>query len=246
MAKIAITATWDDVPHLSQKDKDDLWASIPPFQRDARSKGIPQLGAGAIYPVPETEIIIDDFPIPDHFARVYALDVGWNRTAGLWAAYDKDSQMTYLVSEHYRGQAEPAVHAQSIKSRGEWIPGVIDPASRGRSQHDGFQLLNGYRDLGLELSLADNAVEAGIYAVWSRLSAGKIKVFRSLSNFMAEYRVYRRDDKGRIVKQNDHLMDCLRYIIMSGLDKAIAKPIAPQPKTVYHTPNNMGQGWMGD
>jgi len=59
-------ATWDDVPHLSQKQKEDLWSSIPPFQRDARSKGVPQLGAGAIYPVPESEIVVPDFEVPVH------------------------------------------------------------------------------------------------------------------------------------------------------------------------------------
>src|SRR6185312_13998541 len=119
-----------------------------------------------------------------------------------------------------RGQAEPSVHACSVKARGEWIPGVIDPAARGRSQIDGQQLLGDYRDLGLELSEADNAVEAGIYAVWERLSAARIKVFKTLQSFLAEYRLYRRDENGRIVKANDHLMDCLRYGIVSGLQYA--------------------------
>lgn len=222
--RAVIMATWDDAPHLTEPMKRAMLDTYPPYQRDARSKGIPQLGSGAIYPVPESEFLVDPFEIPAHWPRVYALDVGWNRTAALWLALDRESQTVYAYSEHYRGQAEPSVHANAIRARGEWIPGVIDPASRGRSQIDGQQLLSDYRDLGLELAEADNAVEAGIYAVWERLSAGRIKVFRTLQNFLAEYRLYRRDDKGRIVKANDHLMDDLRYGIVSGLQHAITKP----------------------
>lgn len=222
-----VTATWDDVPHLSQEAKDALLKRYPAYQRDARSKGIPQLGAGAIYPIPESEILVDPFELPAHWPRAYAMDVGWNRTAVIWGAYDRDSETWYLYSEHYRGQAEPSVHANSIRSRGEWIPGVIDPAARGRGQADGQQLLAMYRDLGLELTEADNGVEAGIYAVHERLSAGKIKVFRTLQSWLSEFRLYRRDEKGRIVKANDHLMDATRYLVASGQQVSITKP---QPK----------------
>jgi hypothetical protein len=69
-------ASWDDAPHLSKAERDELWASIPPYQRDARSKGIPQLGAGAIYPVPESEIVVDDFKIPEYWPVSYGKDVG--------------------------------------------------------------------------------------------------------------------------------------------------------------------------
>ena len=57
MSKFVVVATRDDVPHLSPEQKAALWGSIPPYQRDARSKGIPQLGSGAIHPVPESEIV---------------------------------------------------------------------------------------------------------------------------------------------------------------------------------------------
>ena len=236
--RAVIMATWDDAPHLTEPMKRAMLDTYPAFQRDARSKGIPQLGAGAIYPIPESEFLVDPFEIPPHWPRVYALDVGWNRTAALWGALDRDTQQLYLYSEHYRGQAEPSVHANSIQSRGDWIPGVIDPAARGRSQDDGKQLLQMYRDLGLELTEADNGVEAGIYGVFERLSAGKIKVFRTLQSFMAEYRLYRRDEKGKIVKVNDHLMDDLRYIVASGLAVAITKPVARA--AVTHYPSEFG------
>ncbi len=56
------------------------------------------------------------------------------RTAAVWGAWDRDDDVLYVYSEHYRGQAEPVIHAESIRSRGQWIPGVIDPASRGRGR----------------------------------------------------------------------------------------------------------------
>ena len=224
MSRYVVQSGWADTPHLSEKARADLISSYPPHERDARTKGVPQLGAGAIYPVPETEIVVAPFALPEHFRHCYALDVGWKRTAAVWAAHDTEADVAYLYSEHYRGDAEPAIHAQGLKSRGEWIPGVVDPASRGRTQDDGAQLLGIYRELGLNLSLADNAVESGIYDVWSRLSNGRLKVFSTLQNWLAEYRIYRRDEKGRIVKENDHLMDATRYLVRSGLHVASFRP----------------------
>jgi hypothetical protein len=72
---------------------------------------------------------------------------------------------------------------------------------------------------------ADNALEAGIYAVWTRLSTGRLKVFRTLTNWLAEFRFYQRDEQGRVKDgQADHLQDATRYLILSGLDRAIVRP----------------------
>lgn len=238
--KFVVSATWDDVPHLSAEVKEELWSKIPPYQRDARSKGVPQLGSGAIYPVPESDIVVPRFEIPKYWPRAYGMDVGWNKTAAIWGAFDPETQIRYLYRTHYRSQAEPAVHAQGIKAAGTWIPGVIDPASRGRSQHDGEMLVQSYMDLGLELSYADNGVESGIYDTWELLSEGRLKVFADLSDFLAEYRVYRRDEKGRVVKLNDHLMDCTRYYVKSGRDVERRMPTKKEAELKYGRADN----WM--
>jgi len=223
-SKVLIMATWDDAPHLTTTQKERLYAALPPYQREARSKGIPSLGSGAIFPILESNITVADFSIPDHWLRCYALDVGWKKTACLWGATDPTSQITYLYSEYYQGQAEPVIHSEGIKARGVWIPGVIDSAAHGRSQEDGKQLFQLYLDCGLDITNANKSVEAGLYKTWQMLSTNKLKVFGSLVNWFAEFRLYRRDENGKIVKDNDHLMDDTRYLVMSGLDRAIAKP----------------------
>jgi len=225
-SKYVTTATWEDAPHLSKEQKDELWNSIPPHQRDARSKGVPQLGSGAIYPVLEERITVADFEIPNFWPMAYAMDVGWNCTAAIWGAWDRQSDVVYLWSAYKQGQAEPATHVDAIRSRGDWIPGVIDPASRGRSQKDGVKLYDEYVSMGLNVDLADNAVEAGIHAVYRRMVSGRFKVFASLRGWFEEYRLYRRDENGKIVKENDHLMDCTRYLIMSGMALAVDEMVA--------------------
>jgi len=217
MSKAVIFQNWDETPHLSAEAKDALLASYSPHERDARTKGIPQLGSGAIYPVPESEIVCKPFDVPAYWPRGYGMDVGWNRTAAVWGAHDRDTDVVYLYSEHYRGNAEPSIHADAIRARGAWQHGVIDPASRGRSQHDGQQLFASYVDLGLMLSPADNGRENGLLEVWQRLSTGRLRVFDTLQNWLMEYRLYRRDDKGAVVKERDHLMDATRYLVVSGI-----------------------------
>src|SRR6188472_459543 len=182
--KFVVMASWDSVPHLSEQAKSELWSSIPVYQREARSKGIPSLGSGAIYPISLEDLVVPDMPIPDHWPRAYGCDVGWSRTAVLWVALNRDTDVLYCYAEHYRGEAEPVIHAEAIKARGAWIRGAIDPAARGRGQIDGRELLQMYTDLGLDLTPVDNAVESGIYHVMTRMSSGRLKVFQSLSNTM--------------------------------------------------------------
>lgn len=215
-----VFAGWDDVPHLDADQKRRMLAESEVHLRAARSKGIPGLGSGAIYPVEEEEILVDDFAIPKHWPQAYGLDIGWNRTAAIFGAIDRDSDVLYLWSEHYQGQQEPSTHVAAILARGALLRGVIDPASRGRSQKDGEQLLVTYQELGLSISPANNSRESGLFEVHQRLATGRLKVFRSLRNWLREYRIYRRDEKGHIVKEHDHLMDATRYLVVSGMDVA--------------------------
>lgn len=232
-SRYVVTAGWDDVPHLDPTTQKELIDSFAPHLRDARTKGIPSLGVGAIYPVPFEAFACEPFGIPDYWPRAYALDVGWKRTAAVWGAWNPSDGVCYLYSEHYRGEAKPIDHAQAIKARGEWVRGVIDPAARGRGQDDGRQLLAQYQSAGLDLTVADNAVEAGIYDVWTDLATQQLRVFTTLSNWRSEFERYHRDEKGRIVKADDHLMDCTRYLRRSGRAVARVRPVtgsaAPTP-----------------
>jgi phage terminase large subunit-like protein len=243
-SKAVVSATWDDVPHLTQQAKDEMWAGIPPFQRNARSKGLPQIGAGLIYPVPEDVVTCEPFDIPKHWPRSYGLDVGWNKTAALFGAIDRETDIGYVYSEHYQGEVEPAVHVAAIKARGR-LPGAIDPAANGRSQMDGRKLIQEYQEQGLELVEAANAVEAGLFATWERFSTGRLKVFRTCQNLLSELRLYRRDEKGKVVKERDHACDALRYWVMTGIDIARAPlPLKPPPDPLLSQPHG-GGGWMG-
>ena len=226
---------WEDIPHISESEKADLIRGMTRHEVDARTKGYPSLGAGAVYAYSEDEIIIEPFQIDienhgrmitsrSYFKRAYGLDVGWNCTAAIFLAVDPDSKMHYVVDEYKVGKEKAPVHAAAVNRIGKYQFGAIDPGSRGRSQSDGEQLIEEYRDLNLKLVAADNRVEAGIHRVQMLMATGSLKIFSHCHRTLAEMRKYSRNEDGKIMKRDDHLMDALRYVIMTEEVHRVAKP----------------------
>lgn len=238
-SKFYTMAGMNDVPHIDDKTKREIEANTPPHLRGARMRGEPSLGAGAIYPVSPDEFRVAPFQIPGYFTRGFGFDPGWNRTAAVWGAYDRDNDVLYLTAEHYLGQREPSVHADAIKSRGVWQPGFADYAGRSI---EGEKVIDRYRGFGLKLINADKAVEAGLMEMLQRLSSGRLKVFSTLTHWFDEHRVYHRDENGKIVKANDHLMDASRYLAM-GIPQMILRPNPQAASTTGFRPLDPKAGY---
>lgn len=223
--KYVVQVAWDEVPHLSKDEKEELLAGTPEHLRDARSKGIPYLGQGAIFPYSNEQIMCEPVKIEPWWPRAFGFDVGWNCTAAIWGAIDPDTNKIYIYSEYKKGKEVPAVHASAIKALGSWIPGAIDPrGADNRSQIDGTRLIDLYDNEGLILIKANNGVESSIMRIKQLFETNQLKIFKTCRELLGELRVYRRNDHGEIVKENDHLIDAFRYFIMTGLDYAELPP----------------------
>ena len=242
--RAVVNMTWDDVPHLDERTKHELLMSYPPYLRDARTKGVPMLGAGAVFPVPEENILVDDFEIPIYWPRAFGMDVGWNWNACVWGARNPDTDVLYIYSELKLSHVEPETFSAAVKGRGKWMIGAIDPASQGSNQFDGRKLIQKYRELDLQLIEADNAVEAGIHEMLTDMYTGKMKVFRSCTELMKEFRVYQRIAEGpklgKIKKENDHGIDAWRYLRQTWNKIATVNPDAYRdPFGRNHKPKNV-------
>jgi hypothetical protein len=234
--KYYIQATWDDNPHLSEESKKQLRATLKPYELEARERGIPSIGSGLVYQVPESEFLVEPFEIPKTWACVFGMDVGFFApTAVVFIAHDKDNDILYLYKEYSVSEKTAAQHAYSLLMMGcDWIPGVCDPAVNQGSQRDGERLIDDYAKAGLRLEKGRYAKELAIDSVLERIRNGKFKVFNNCRKFMDEWRGYSRDEKGKIIKGKDHLMNALEFVIIDGLKLAKTK----RQNDIIHYYNN--------
>jgi hypothetical protein len=57
------------------------------------------------------------------------------------------------------------------------------------------------------------SVEAGLMDMLTRMESGRFKVFRLLTDWFEEFRLYHRKD-GKVHKEGDDLMSATRYAVM--------------------------------
>jgi phage terminase large subunit-like protein len=99
-SKYVVQAGWKDVPHLDEEEKRKLVANTPAYQIKARTDGEPTLGAGAVYPIGESDIVVPDRAIPDYWPRAYGREGGWNCTAVDWGARDPGNGTIYFNNDN--------------------------------------------------------------------------------------------------------------------------------------------------
>ena len=245
--------TIEDAEHIPPEERARIIASYPAHERDARTKGVPILGSGRIFPVPEEEIVCDPFAIPVVWPRIGALDFGWDHpTAAVQLAWDRDADVVYVTKCHRVREATPLVHAATLRTWGANLPWAWPHDGLQHDKGSGETLAHQYRDHGLRM-LAERAqyvdggsgVEAGLSDMLERMQSGRLKVFRQLSDWLDEFRLYHRKD-GRVVKENDDLLSATRYGIMSLRFATVGeKPARPKPPVEPRWGSMTSTSWMG-
>lgn len=219
--RIVIMATIDDAMHFTKEQRDQIIASYPPHEREARTKGIPSLGSGRIFPIAEEEIVVDPIPIPKHWAQIGGIDFGWDHPFGaVRCAWDRDTDCFYVTANYRQRESTPIIHAAALKEWGDWLPWAWPHDGLQHDKGSGDQLAEQYKRQGLKLlperaTFQDgtNGVEAGISEMLQMMQTGRWKVFRTCAEWIEEFRLYHRKD-GKIVKERDDVLSASRYALM--------------------------------
>lgn len=228
--RVDINMTIEDVGHYSREDIDRIVSSYPEHEREARAKGIPILGSGRIFPVAESEIVVEPFQIPDIWPRIAGLDFGWDHpAAGAWLAWDRDNDVVYLYDSYRMRESTPRDQAGLIIQKGNWIPVAWPHDGLQTEKGSGFQLAQQYRDAGVNMlhemaqmpetgdemghKVSRVSVEASVLDMLNRMKTGRWKVFSNQLDWLSEFRLYHRKD-GKIVKLQDDLISASRYAHM--------------------------------
>jgi phage terminase large subunit-like protein len=214
--------TWDDAPHLTEEVKEQLLGAIPEYQRDMRSKGIPVLGSGVIFPISDSDITCEPFECPHHWMVLNGMDFGWDHPQGhvqLWI--DQDQRIIYVARAWRKSERDSDQAWTAVK---QWNQGAPVAWPHDGHQHEkggGQQLQKQFSNSGFDMmethaTWPDGglSVESGVWQMLQDMRDGRFKVFSNLVEWFEEKRLYHRDDHGKIVKERDDLICATRYAYM--------------------------------
>ena len=178
---------------------------------------------GLVYDFGE-ENIADD--IPENGQYYISVDYGTMNpfSAGLWCVL---GDKAVRVKEYYYNGREKAVqrtdedYCDSIEelAKGKAIQKVIvDPSAAS--------FIAALKKRGFSVKKANNDVLDGIRRTAVLLKNGNVKIHRSCVDSIAEFGLYRWDDKASadtVIKENDHAMDDIRYFCNTVLRYMVKK-----------------------
>lgn len=239
--RTVITMTIDDAEHYTDEERAKIIASYPAHEREARTKGVPTLGSGLIFPVVEDDLVVEPFPIPRWWKRIAGIDFGWDHpTAAAELAYDADADIVYVVKDYRKREAPVVLHAAALKpweEKNTKLPWSW-PHDGNNDTAAGTNLATQYKDQGLRMlperatfTDGSNSVEAGLMDMLDRMQTGRWKVFRTCHAWLEERRLYHRKD-GKVVKERDDVISASRYAYMM-LRHAKAEDRPPQVNDKY-------------
>ncbi|WP_083647309.1 terminase family protein [Pseudochrobactrum sp. B5] len=248
--RIKIMMTIQDALHYSQEERDRIIASYPAHEREARTKGIPTLGSGLIFPVMEEDIVVQPFPIPPHWVQIGGIDFGWDHpTAAASLAWDRDSDIVYVTRDYRKREATPLIHAAALKPWGAWLPWSWPHDGLQHDKGSGEQIAKQYKEQGMKMLPqraqfldGSNGVEAGLSDMLLRMQTGRWKVFSTCQDWLQERQTYHRKD-GKVVKERDDVISASRYALMMLRFAKQAPP--PETSRAYRGFGaNTGSSWM--
>ena len=216
-----INMSIEDAEHIAPEERARIIETFPEHERDARARGIPILGSGRVFPIAESDIRVDPFEIPSHWALIAGMDFGWDHPfAAVKLAWDRDADCVYVTNAYRVREQTPIVHAAALRPWGRQLKWVWPHDGLQHDKGSGDTLAAQYRAQGLNMarthatySDGGYGLEAGVMAMLDRMKTGRLKVFSHLGEWFEEFRLYHRRD-GLIAKERDDLLSATRIALM--------------------------------
>lgn len=216
------TYTIDDNPFLPESFKENLKKEYEgTVYYDRYILGLWVRAEGLVYPMFGDGCITQE--IPDTGDYYISIDYGTLNpfSAGLWCVgkkcavriaeiyYSGREEKKQKTDEEYCDMVERLAGDKPIRAV------VVDPSAASF-----IEALR--RRSGFKARHADNDVLNGIRTTSDFLRDGRIKIHAGCKDTIREFGLYRWDEKAesdRVVKENDHAMDEIRYMVMTVLKK---------------------------
>ena len=90
--KFLVTAHLGGLPPSQRAGESRSASEYPGLPAGRPVEGYSRPRSGAIFPVPEADITVTDFELAGSLASSLWLDVGWNRTAAIWGALNRETR----------------------------------------------------------------------------------------------------------------------------------------------------------
>lgn len=179
------------------------------------------LAEGLVYPMFGDSCIVQD--IPDTGDYYISIDYGTHNpfSAGLWCVTKTEAVRIgeyYYCGREERKEKTPEEYYSEVKRLTGGVDIkclIVDPSA------DAF-IATVKKHHEFKVRGAVNDVLPGIQTTAEMIASGKLKIHESCEDAIREFALYRWDEKAesdRVVKENDHAMDEIRYMVMTVLKK---------------------------
>jgi phage terminase large subunit-like protein len=184
--------TIDDVQHYSTEEKTRIIASYPPHELEARTKGIPALGSGRVFPIPEEQIAIELRDFPSYWPRIGGMDFGWDHPfAAVELVWDRDADCVYVSKAYRCRETTPIMHSAALRPWGKDLRWAW-PRDGRRETLEGAGVALATQELEMlhehaQFEDGSGSVEAGLMLMLDRMKTGRFKVLRHLNDWWEEF-----------------------------------------------------------
>ena len=202
-------------PHYPREEFERAKATMPSWKFRMFYLGEFAKPENLIYSDFSNDNIVEPFDIPPTWRHFAGVDWGYtNPTAVVFCAQEPTSGIIYVYNEYFHDHKlyeESAMEVEKLIKDVKMEYFACDPSEPSA--------ISVWKQKGLPAHPAVNDVMAGINEVARLIKNKQLRIFRTCYNTIDEINGYMWNAEKEVpVKENDHLVDALRYAIM-GLKK---------------------------
>lgn len=219
--RAVVHMTIEDALHIKPENRQKIIDGYKKHEREARVKGIPLLGEGAIFTEAEENIIEPAIRhVPTYWTKLWGVDFGIGHPfAAVLILWDRDKDIVHIHHTIRMADTLPIQHAGAMKQVGADVP-VAWPQDGTAREKSGQVVASLYKKEGLRMlpehatfSQGGYSTEAAVEDMLARESSGRLKVAAHLMDYFEERRFYHRKD-GKIVHLQDDILSATQKALM--------------------------------